>query len=265
MTTIVTRLGKGAPLTWAEEDANFTNLKTDGEAATADIAAHIADTAGAHAATAIANTPAGGIAATTVQAAIDELDTEKANLASPTFTGTPLSTTAAYGTDTTQIATTAYVRASQPYILLQDVKADGTSGGTSTNTTTHTRDLNTEAVDTHNLCSLSANQFTLTAGTYRASVRAPACAANDTKACIYNVTGAAIVLAGSCAWNGSATELVQTDAWVKGQFTIAASQALEIRQYFGTGRVTNGLGVATTGSTTGANEIFTEVELWRIS
>jgi hypothetical protein len=38
---------------------------------------HIADTTAAHAATAISNTPAGGIAATTVQAAINELDTEK--------------------------------------------------------------------------------------------------------------------------------------------------------------------------------------------
>jgi len=29
MSTIVTRAGKGAPLTWAEADANFTNLNTD--------------------------------------------------------------------------------------------------------------------------------------------------------------------------------------------------------------------------------------------
>lgn len=36
----------------------------------------------------VANTPAGSIAAITVQAAINELDTEKAPLASPTFTGT---------------------------------------------------------------------------------------------------------------------------------------------------------------------------------
>lgn len=38
---------------------------------------HIADPTAAHAATAISNTPAGGIAATTVQAAINELDSEK--------------------------------------------------------------------------------------------------------------------------------------------------------------------------------------------
>jgi len=29
MTTIVTRLTKGSPLTWIEADANFTNLNTD--------------------------------------------------------------------------------------------------------------------------------------------------------------------------------------------------------------------------------------------
>jgi hypothetical protein len=36
----------------------------------------------------MANTPAGGISATTVQAAIDELDTDKAPKANPSFTGT---------------------------------------------------------------------------------------------------------------------------------------------------------------------------------
>jgi len=47
---------------------------------------HIADTTDAHAASAITNTPAGAIAATTIQAAINELDTEKAPKDSPTFT-----------------------------------------------------------------------------------------------------------------------------------------------------------------------------------
>jgi hypothetical protein len=42
---------------------------------------HVSATASAHAATAIYNTPAGNIAATTVQAAINELDTEKLGLA----------------------------------------------------------------------------------------------------------------------------------------------------------------------------------------
>lgn len=41
---------------------------------------------------------------------IEDLDTNKAPLASPTFTGTPTAPTASSGTNTTQIATTAYVQ-----------------------------------------------------------------------------------------------------------------------------------------------------------
>jgi hypothetical protein len=76
----------------------------------ATVSAHLADTADAHVATAIGFTPAGTIAASTVQAAIAELDTEKAPLASPTFTGTPAAPTAAVDTNTTQVATTAFVQ-----------------------------------------------------------------------------------------------------------------------------------------------------------
>lgn len=64
MTTIVTRAGKGTPLTIAEMDTNLTNLNTD-----------------------------------------------KAEVNSPTFTGTPSAPTAAGGTNTTQLATTAFVQA----------------------------------------------------------------------------------------------------------------------------------------------------------
>jgi hypothetical protein len=56
-------------------------------------------------------------------------DTTKANLASPTFTGTPLSTTAAADTNTTQIATTAFVigQASSTNALALGTAATGSS------------------------------------------------------------------------------------------------------------------------------------------
>lgn len=56
-------------------------------AAVDEINGHMADPTGAHAASAISNTPAGGISATTVQAAINELDTEKARLDGAAFSG----------------------------------------------------------------------------------------------------------------------------------------------------------------------------------
>lgn len=58
-----------------QTDADAAQTAADAAQTTADD--HIADASAAHAASAIANTPAGAIAATTVQAAINELDTEK--------------------------------------------------------------------------------------------------------------------------------------------------------------------------------------------
>jgi hypothetical protein len=68
-------------------------------------------TNGDYTATQVSNTPAGSIAATTVQDALNGLDTAKAPLASPTFTGTPAAPTATAGTNSTQLATTAFVTA----------------------------------------------------------------------------------------------------------------------------------------------------------
>lgn len=113
MTTIVTRQGKGSPLSWVEADANFTNLNTDkaensvvalkAPLASPDLTGvptaptatngtnttQLATTAFVQAKTA-SQTPStafGNIAATTVQAALEELDTEKASLTGATFSG----------------------------------------------------------------------------------------------------------------------------------------------------------------------------------
>jgi hypothetical protein len=55
----------------------------------------------------------GGLDESEVQALIDSSITSKAPLASPTFTGTPAAPTAAVGTNTTQVATTAHVQSSK--------------------------------------------------------------------------------------------------------------------------------------------------------
>lgn len=61
-------------LTSAQDDADQALL--DAAAAQGDIDNHIADAVDAHAASAITNTPTGNLAATTVQAALNELQTE---------------------------------------------------------------------------------------------------------------------------------------------------------------------------------------------
>lgn len=117
MSTIVTRTSKGSTLTWAEGDANFNNLNTD-KAELTDLASnangkgasligiedpndnftattvegaleeHVEKATDAHDASAVSNVPAGSITATTVQAAIDELDAD-VNTRTKYFTSKP--------------------------------------------------------------------------------------------------------------------------------------------------------------------------------
>jgi hypothetical protein len=63
----------------------------------------------ANVATEITTTPAGTLAATNVQAALNELDSKKATVNSPVFSGTPTAPTAAFGISTEQVATTEFV------------------------------------------------------------------------------------------------------------------------------------------------------------
>jgi hypothetical protein len=75
-------------------------------------------------------------------------DTSRAPLASPTFTGTPLSTTAAAGTDTTQLATTAFVQNAVKTVVI-DTKTDSYTL------------LLTDAGETIEMNSASANTVTI--------------------------------------------------------------------------------------------------------
>lgn len=89
---------------------------------------HIADTTGAHAATAISNTPAGNIAATTVQGAINELDTEKLSASAATlpssFVNASLNSIVPYGGAALIVGDDATTRA-----LILKGPGSGSAGG----------------------------------------------------------------------------------------------------------------------------------------
>lgn len=78
--------------TATDVEGALAELQSDSEADEAALAAHIANATAAHAGTAISNIPAGNIAATTVQAALNELDSEKATTGSVTTVQTNLTT-----------------------------------------------------------------------------------------------------------------------------------------------------------------------------
>ena len=145
-----------------------------------------------------------------------------------------------------------------PYVHIRDEKTAGTEGGDAA-AGWQTRTLNTIKTDTHNIVTLSANQFTLPAGTYRIFARAPAFRVDFYKAVLYNITDASYSLIGSSGFCGSG-DSITTSSVVRGQFTISASKKFEIRHYasslagYGFGRATNA----------GVVEVYTEVELWKI-
>jgi hypothetical protein len=149
------------------------------------------------------------------------------------------------------------------YVLLQDRKTQGTNGGTFTSGARRTRDLTTEVFDTASVCTLSSNQFTLLAGTYRISAVIPACRVNIHQAWLYNVTDAADVadcistVGFSANTGGDGHDYV----FISGNFTIAGTKTFEIQHQCGTTVSNIGFGNGGSGTSFAAN-YFTTVELW---
>ena len=147
------------------------------------------------------------------------------------------------------------------YVKLSDVKAAGVDGGTFTAGAWRTRTLNTEDHDAGGLCSLSSNQITLTAGTYRCFIRVPALQVDHHQARLYDVTGSTVLVMGSTAFSDNASGYAVTDSIIAGQFTIAASHALEVQHYAAVSRSTYGFGE---GWATAMSSIFTVAEFWKL-
>jgi hypothetical protein len=147
----------------------------------------------------------------------------------------------------------------QQYICLRDEKTAGTNGGTYTTGAWQTRDLNVEASDVAGLCSLSGNQFTLTAGTYNIRARVPGYRVSQWQSRLRNVTDSTTVLVGSSCYSEGAYN-VTGFSFVEGRFTIAASKALEIQMSGSATVATQGCGVC---ANQGITEVYTVVELWK--
>lgn len=148
------------------------------------------------------------------------------------------------------------------YIKLSDVRPQGTGGGTFAAGAWRTRTLNTEDLDSNDDCSLSSNQFILTAGTYECSISAPVFHVNRHQAILYNVTGATTLIIGTSGFDGRGAGPQQsTRNLISGRFTVAAGQVLEIRHQCQTTQENQGFGVEANFT----SEIYTIAEFWRVS
>lgn len=164
-------------------------------------------------------------------------------------------------TEILEIGTTGII-AQQPYWNIVDQKAANTVSGTFTSGAWQTRTLNTTiGSNTITGSSLLNNQFTLPSGTYRIFATAPAFAINRHKAKLRNITDSSDTLLGTSNY-ASATGTAHSDSLIKGIFTITSSKTFEIQhQCQTTSTDTRGFGVESNFS---VNEIYTQVELWKL-
>lgn len=148
------------------------------------------------------------------------------------------------------------------YIMLQEQQATGVAGGTFTNGAWRTRAINTEVTDTGNHCTLSGNQFTLAAGTYRLGYTFGfGYAVGGHRIRLLNVTDGTTLLSGGNTVANQDTFSVATSATMNGRFTIGASKVLELQHQCGLTKTVNGFGLA--HAFTGTPELYAQVELFK--
>lgn len=150
--------------------------------------------------------------------------------------------------------------AAAPDIILEHQETSGTDGGTATSGSWATRTLNTELRDVNSDCSLASNQFTLSAGSYYIEAEAAFYETDFTRLRIYNATGTAVVV--NSGVNMVISNAGEDDdiATVRGVFTVASSQALELQSRVTQTKLTDGWGRACSFDT----ELYAQVRLWKL-
>lgn len=163
-----------------------------------------------------------------------------------------------------QQSTKAYVDSKVGRILhVRDQKAANTAGGTFTQGAWQKRTLNTEVTNTITGASIntSTSVVTLPAGTFEIEARAPCysvTSGNPHKAKWRNTTDGSDTIVGASMGGQDA----QTDAWVRGRFTIAATKNFELQHQIGTTEATTGFGLQ---SNMGVVEVYAEVIIRQVS
>jgi len=162
-----------------------------------------------------------------------QIDT-KAALASPSLTGTPTAPTAAAGTDTTQVATTAFVAEKFQFAHFRDQRTSGTSGDARTASTWSKHTLQTTVLNTITSMSLSSSVISAPAATYKVDAQIAFDEGGQACMCRVRDTTNNVTLAMSVVGNGTSGSGDKTRADLHGVFTLSGTANLEL-QYYTTG------------------------------
>lgn len=128
-------------------------------------------------------------------------------------------------------------------IIIEERQNQNVHGGTFLGAAWRTRALNTEVVDTANIASLSANQVTIPAGTYRVKAFGSAMRVGGNRLALYNVTDSVYVIIGSTGHSAVSTD-GNNESLLAGEITITATKVFELRHYCNTNVADFGFGFA---------------------
>ena len=147
------------------------------------------------------------------------------------------------------------------YILFRDEKTQNTAGGGFSSGAWQTRDLTVESADPGGHASLSSNQITLAAGTYRVRISCPAFNVTSHQARLQDITNTATLIVGTTEYaeGANATTRDATRSFIDGRITLAGSTVLEVQHRCTVTKTTNGFGVPANLST----EVYTVAEFIR--
>ena len=157
------------------------------------------------------------------------------------------------------------------YAVICDQKTAGSNGGAFTSGSWQTRDLNTEITDVDGIVSISSDAFRLSTGSYLLKWSAPACQVDMHQTRLYDETGTAPIISGSCE-NAESTmsgypaedNKVATKSIGFARVTVGAgvTNDYKIQHRCYVTRSDHGLGV---GGNFGELERFTMVEIYKES
>ena len=147
----------------------------------------------------------------------------------------------------------------ESYAIIADQKAAGTDGGTFTSGSWQTRGLNTELADPDSIVSITANQFTLGAGSYLIKASAPGYLVNFHQVRLYNVTDTATAIVGRQTYEYSLVEQPNTSDLI-GRITITDTKVFELQHRCSLTKATNGFGI---GVDLGEVNLFAMVEIYK--
>lgn len=156
---------------------------------------------------------------------------------------------------------TSAIAAAQQIFHVREEQSSGLNGGTFTAGSYLTRVLNTVKANSIPGASLSSNRITLPAGTYEIDASAPGFAVGSHKAILYNVSSAAVILVGSTEVSSN-TYGTTSRSVIKGRFTLAGSQQVELRHRCQVTYSYYGQGLA---ASFGEAEVYAEAFIRKIS